>query len=445
MAKQTFYIKGMHCSSCEILIEKKSIELNSVKSAHVSLSKNILSVESENDLSTDKLNNLFKDDGYSFSNQPFKEEKSSLVGPIIAGIIAIIIFILINKLGLTSIININSNSSLPAFFVLGIIAGVSSCAALVGGLILSLSKQWASVYATSETFIEKSKPHILFNIGRLISFTFLGLILGFIGEKIQLTSWISTILIIAISIIMLILALQMLGIKSLNKLRFSLPKGLASRALDNSKVNGIFVPFFIGFLTFLIPCGFTLMAEGIAILSGNPLRGAMIMLLFALGTMIPLLAIGFSSTKLINNLKLSDKFMKAAGILIIFFVAYNIYFTFNLSQYLGNDNSDNNANITQSQTQTQNVQEITTTYTLKNDITPNTFTVKKGQSVKFIVDAQDDGSGCMSTIMIQDLYPHPQTLHKGQQITMEFTPTEAGTYLITCAMNVPRGKIIVTE
>jgi len=49
----------------------------------------------------------------------------------------------------------------------------------------------------------------------------------------------------------------------------------------------------------------------------------------------------------------------------------------------------------------------------------------------------------MSTIMIPGLADTPELLEKGKTIVFEFVPAE-GTYDITCAMGVPRGKIIST-
>jgi len=88
-------------------------------------------------------------------------------------------------------------------------------------------------------------------------------------------------------------------------------------------------------------------------------------------------------------------------------------------------------------------QVIKAVYTSGQDIQPADFKVKVNQPVSFEIDAKDDGSGCMSTIKIQSLYENPQPLKAGQTIVMNFTPANKGKYLITCAMNVPRGTITV--
>lgn len=86
-------------------------------------------------------------------------------------------------------------------------------------------------------------------------------------------------------------------------------------------------------------------------------------------------------------------------------------------------------------------QTIKAIYTLKNDISPKSFTVKANQPVKFEIDPQDDGRGCMSSITIPDLTDSYEIMQKGVPIVFNFTP-KPGTYKITCAMGVPRGTII---
>jgi plastocyanin domain-containing protein len=87
-------------------------------------------------------------------------------------------------------------------------------------------------------------------------------------------------------------------------------------------------------------------------------------------------------------------------------------------------------------------QIIRTTYTLDEDISPNTFTVTAGLPVKLVIDAKEDGQGCMSTIMIPGLYDTPEYIQKGT-LELDFTPAKSGTYQITCAMGVPMGTLIV--
>lgn len=449
MPKQTLYVRGMHCSACEMLIEEKATQLDGVKKAEVSREKNELTLTYDNkkpDLSDVK--KLFKETDYSFSLTPFASNhslKNSLVVPSIIALLFIIIFFSLSKLGIRFVGRISAESSLLAFLFFGLLAGVSSCAALVGGLVLSMSKQWLDLYGKKESFWEKSKPHFLFNLGRIVAFGFLGFILGWLGEKIKFSPIFTYLMIILVSALMLVLALQMLGVKSFQRFRLTLPKSLTKKVAGKNEVANKYTPFLFGFLTLLLPCGFTLAAEGAAVLSQNSLKGLLIMVFFVLGTTIPLLLIGLFSTKLMLEEKIADKFLKTAGLIIIFFVLYNIYFQFGFNNLLTSNNQLPALNYSQEAQPSISTKIIKASYTNKDDIIPSDFTVKVGQPVRMEINVLESASGCMSTIMIPRLWDKALSLRRGQTLIMEFTPQIAGDYQITCAMGVPRGTIKVTN
>ncbi|OGZ34715.1 MAG: hypothetical protein A2174_01465 [Candidatus Portnoybacteria bacterium RBG_13_41_18] len=123
---------------------------------------------------------------------------------------------------------------------------------------------------------------------------------------------------------MIFLALQMLGLKSFRRFQFTAPKILTRYIADPKNFSGKYMPFLLGALTFFLPCGFTITAQGLALLSGNFFQGALIMLFFALGTLPALLVIGLTSVKFSSNHHLSAQFLKVAGILVLFFAVFNI-------------------------------------------------------------------------------------------------------------------------
>ena len=69
MKEHIFYVKGMHCASCEILIEKKLLELENIKSVEASTAKSEVLIEYENERPTlERLNKIFEKEGYIFSD-----------------------------------------------------------------------------------------------------------------------------------------------------------------------------------------------------------------------------------------------------------------------------------------------------------------------------------------------------------------------------------------
>src|SRR3989344_4572537 len=193
-----YFVKGMHCAACEVLIEKKLLEIPGVASADASLGKNQATIEYQGEKpAIDTLNTIFKKDNYTFFENEQKLKEASLINKDTQGTnvvfggfgiatVVVIGFLLLDRLGISGLLNISSSSSVFTFFGFGLLAGLSSCAALVGGLVLSMSKQWLLMYANEKSTYKKLQPHLLFNIGRIASYVVLGGVLGLIGKRLQL-------------------------------------------------------------------------------------------------------------------------------------------------------------------------------------------------------------------------------------------------------------------
>ena len=407
MVKYSYYITGLHCASCVLVIEDRLEKEKGIKSVNVDLKKQTITIESKKIISVNTLNQIFQKNNYQFSDDTITLTNSSLWW--LWAILIIGGFLLLSQIGLGGFLNINSDSSFITIFIFGLIAGFSSCGALLSGIILSAPQNTKAIL-----------------LGRLISYSILGGILGVIGQKFSVSPIFTSILVVLVSLIMVVVAFQMLGFKFFQQLNLFLPKKFGK------KITQTQLPFVVGLLTVLLPCGFTLLTEGIAILSGSFIRGLLIMLVFVFGTSIPLFLIGLSSDKLIKNQKL-------IAVLILFFVLYNLNFQFGFTQKIIDQTPP------QINSGFENAQVITATYSQFADMVPNSFTVKVGKPVRFEITANDNGSGCMSTVMIPGLYNKPQPLQKSKILIMEFTPQKVGTYQITCAMGVSRGEINVVE
>lgn len=252
MKEKTFFVQGMHCASCEVLIEKKLLEIEEVKSIEASVSRGEVLVEYEGKIPTlEKLNEIFKKENYVFYDQPEKKngKKNSVSSPkdfliiLSTSLLIIIVFVVLHKLGLTSWIIVNTFSSLPMFFVFGLLAGISSCAALIGGLVLSMYKQWLDLYSESNSLRKRFQPHLMFNLGRIISYVFFGALLGGIGSKLQISPTFTSILVMIVSIMMIFLAIQMLGFKAFRKFQLTMPKFITRYVANEANFKGRQMPF----------------------------------------------------------------------------------------------------------------------------------------------------------------------------------------------------------
>ncbi|HBB64427.1 MAG: heavy metal transport/detoxification protein [candidate division WS6 bacterium GW2011_GWC1_33_20] len=312
------YVTGMHCKSCEVLIENKLNKIDGLKDVKADLNSNKVSFRTEqsNKEIIKEINDVIKQHGYTVQEQQLKNKvdyKEFVYALLIATGISTI-FVVIQNLGVTNLVNAGT-LTYPVVFLIGVIASISTCMAVVGGLVLSIS----STYAKSKS---KGIPLTLFHIARLLSFFILGGVLGYIGTFFTLSSTFYFVISTVLFFVMVILAINLLDIfPFFNKLQLTMPKQLTSGILKTEKMKNIFTPILLGASTFFLPCGFTQSMQINAIASGSTLNGALIMLIFALGTLPVLALISFGSTKLAKSAR-SSLFFRASGFLVLFFAIY---------------------------------------------------------------------------------------------------------------------------
>ncbi len=442
----SFYVSGTHCRSCELLIEKEISHLPGIISVSASTkNKKVVIKYQKQQPSLTLLNKLFKDNQYVFSHDGTVSEVK--INPFYSFLIAfgfIAIFYFLQKENFLSSFQISKSSFSPAFFIFGLLAGFSTCAALVGGLVLSLSRQWNRLSSSSDSLFHRLQPVLAFNLGRLFSFTVLGALLGYFGSFFQLSLTTGAVITILVSVLMLVLGLQMIGVKALDSFQLALPKSFTGKLVDETRFHGRFVPFILGGLTFFLPCGFTLTSQSLALASSNPIQGALIMFFFSLGTFLPLLLIGLGSVKFFSNQVSSKYFSQVAGILVIFFALFNFK-----SQLIVLGFFDTQKPLTvNSQSAVSLAPVVNGKYVLKMEAsstgyTPNTFKVKANQPIRW--EITDRGtSGCTNAVISRSLFTGSIQLTPGIVSVKEFiSPADPGIYRFSCWMGMISGTIEV--
>lgn len=312
MKNHTLHVSGTHCASCKILIEDILNDQEVVKNAHVNLKKEIINIETENDTNPEELaialTEKIKSHGYTISVEKVIEEKQPdnvIWKAIPIGLIFLILFFLLQKSGILNL-GIGGGTTPVTSFIIGLIASVSSCLAIVGGLVLSLSAK------ISEDNISDKKTFLLFHIGRLVSFALLGGILGLIGNAIGINFTFTAILGLVASIVMLLLGLNLVGVFSKNKIVIHSGIFKFFRKIEHKTLT----PLLVGFGTFFLPCGFTQSMQVVALSSGSFMSGFLIMFAFALGTLPMLALLSFGSASFAHS-KYAPLFFKSAGVVVI--------------------------------------------------------------------------------------------------------------------------------
>jgi len=443
-------IKGMHCKSCEILIEDELIGLKAVKKVKADWRRNEAEIKYEGQApDMAEVEEAIRRTGYDVGTTEqagfFSRNKKDYQELGLAFLFLVVLYFVLKGLGITNLsINTSSGLTIPLILLIGLTAGFSTCMALSGGLILGVSARYNEKHPEA-TPGEKFYPHLLFNSGRVLSYTVLGGVLGLLGSAFQLSSTVLGYITIIVGLIMLLMGLQLINIFPwAEKIKFTLPKSL-SRALgikDRQQGYSHNNSFILGALTFFLPCGFTQAMQVYAISTGNFFQGAVIMGAFALGTMPGLLSIG-GITSAVKGL-FARRFFKFAGLAVMVFAVFNISngfglagidFAYGQTKELTTASADSNVTM-------ENGVQVVRMKETNNGYEPNSFTIKKDLPVKWIIDAQAPYS-CASTIILAK-YNIRKNLMAGENI-IEFTPQEIGRLKFSCSMGMYTGVFNVVD
>ncbi len=454
MSHKIIDIKGMHCASCELLIEEEISKIPGVNRCKVNYRKGRAEISCEGNLDPVLIESAIEEAGYSIGKDEknfFSHNRKDYMDLGLSAAILFALFYLAQALGIFEIGSKigGSYGSLPVVFLIGLTAGVSSCMAIVGGLVLGASARFAEKHPLATT-LQKFKPHLFFNIGRIISYTILGGAIGYLGSFLQLSSSFLGMLTIAVGFIMLILGIQLIKIiPGLNKFKITIPKQI-SRLLGiqqkSTKEYSHMNSAVMGALTFFLPCGFTQAMQLYAISTGNPLIGALTMGTFAIGTAPGLLGLG-GLTSVVKG-AFARHFFRFAGIVVVLLAFFNISNGFNLTGYnLDIFKSLSNSTAVNAQEKDPNVEikdgvQIVKMTQNGSGYTPDKFTVQKGIPVRWIIDSLD-ASNCASALVAPEIGVK-KVLMRGENI-IKFTPEKIGIIRFSCIMGMYAGSFNVVE
>lgn len=435
LKQKKLYIEGMHCASCEILMEKEFLKIAGAEYVDVSLASNSadLYLQPGTKINLKKLNSKLKKLNYRVSEDPPKSKTNAqLFKSLTIAVLVLVLFYAFEQLQLAKYVSIDKSASMITIFLLGLIASVSSCAALIGGVILSLSSHWRK---------DVAKMHTAFHCSRIISFFLFGGLLGLLGSVVQFNGiLLSALLVIAVSLVMLFLALQMLEFKFAQRIRLALPKSISFKIAEASEKGSS--AYIVGALTFFLPCGFTLIAQGMALASGSFIDGAMTMVAFVLGTLPALIIISITSAGFGKKPHLSLIFNQVVGILLIFFALYNVNSQFNV---LGLPSLSDLQSIPKLTTEIESgsnyeadedEQVINVVATDFDYILKGESEFEAGKPTKLVVN-NVDAYGCAVALTVFGLMDDYVLLEQGENV-IDLGEPDSGTYKITCSMGMVR-------
>ena len=364
-----------------------------------------------------------------------------------AGAVIVIaaLFLLLSRIDLLPDgISFGDNIGYGLVFLIGLLASVSTCIAVTGGLFMSLASKYdeqASHLAPSVRFV----TYLSFNAGRIISYTAFGALIGLLGSALTLSTAAYGIVTIAVSLLMLVLGIQMLdltpGIKSL---RLQMPPAFkrCNKTLVARRSRA--AAFVLGALTFFLPCGFTQALQLYVLAKADPVAGALTMFVFSLGTLPVLMGLSFATSTNAGNFK--RYFFRFAGAAVIVLSLSSIHQ--GLSQVWPPPAATQQVALEQSklgEVVIENGTQIATMKIVGLEYIPNRFAVIEGMPVEWRIDATK-AEGCGRVIVVPKLRISRLLSASGPTV-LQFTPGETGEISFNCGMRMmtPDSKFIVTK
>ena len=446
-------VEGMTCRSCELTLERCWKKLPGVKTVEVNAGSGRAQLIIEGDpLTIAQLQEAIGDDKYKI-HQNFKKIEKDTTLPSekltfwkLLGLFALVLVLgkLLSRFGLfDTSFNVTEKATFGAIFLVGLIAASSSCVAVVGGLLLSSSARFNEKYG-SLTRAGKMRPVLLFVLGRIISYTVLGGLLGVIGGVLSPSPLVTGIITLIAAVYMLIMGLEMLHIAPSWVKRF-LPrtsKSLSHKIMDAEGKEHWATPFFLGAATFFLPCGFTQALQLYALTTGSFGTASTILFAFALGTAPALLALGYASNSLKG--KLGKWFFQFSGALVVVLGIWNIQNAFTIAgislPFSGRADTATLTSTSSNVEQKNGVQVVKMEVDGRKGYTPSNIVVEVGKPVRWEVDGTKAG-GCSNALVSRKL--SIQKILKPGINVIEFTPTEVGTVPFSCSMGMYRGSFTV--
>jgi uncharacterized protein len=346
-------------------------------------------------------------------------------------------------------------------FITGLTTGGLSCLAVQGGLLASslaqqveLDLQKQPPQSKKGAAKGKSRPHsntalpiALFLLAKIIAYTLMGALLGWVGSFLTLSPLTRSVLLIGIGIFMVGNALRMFNVHPIFRYFNFEPPKFITRYIRRTAKNGteIVTPLFLGALTVFIPCGVTQAMMAVALGTGDPVAGAALMFAFTLGTSPVFFAVAYLTMQLGARLEKFFMHFVAIIVLILGLVTLNSGLTLmgsplsfaSLSRGMFAA-SESTSNPPEAASSGDGALQLTVA---NNGYFPGTLHAKANQPITLDL-VTDNTVSCARDFVIPALDVY-ELLPKTGRVTVNIPAQEPGAVLrFTCSMGMYTGQIV---
>jgi sulfite exporter TauE/SafE/copper chaperone CopZ/plastocyanin domain-containing protein len=449
MTTKTIRIGGMTCVSCQNRIEKKLKTTVGVEEAAVNYNTGMATVTWNPSVVTiNEIKTAIESLDYKVLDDRAAVPVREIIGTLV---IILSLYVLLRGLGISTITSAfplaEAGMGYGMLFVIGLITSFH-CIAMCGGINISQCIPSAAAVPVEGQRWKVLFPSILYNTGRVISYTTVGVIVGALGSVVAVSGRFQGIVQLIAGVFMVIMGINMLGLfPALRRFNLRMPK-IFARKIDEQKA-GNKNPLIIGLLNGFMPCGPLQAMQLYALSTGSPIAGGISMFLFSMGTVPLMFGIGALSSLL--SKKFTHRVMKAGAVLVtvmgmtMFTYGWGLSgFNFNLFDKvpaMRNPFASGTAGAAEVFIPViENGVQIVNS-TLSGGRYP-AITVQQGIPVKWTINApQGSINGCNNRMIIRE-YGIEYRFKQGENI-IEFTPERTGRFSYSCWMGMIRSSISV--
>lgn len=444
--EKIYKVHGITCQKCKDKIEGTLRNEKGVEEVNVHLKKKSMYIDyDEKQIKASRIKNILHELGYEVENYDTKKRDEHEENNVLMYVgLALLAFLVLSKFvpDFSLLLTEGKSVSSVMLFIIGITTSFH-CISMCGGIALS------QVVAEKDNM----KRNIMYNIGRVISYTVLGGIVGFLGAGITLGNRLYGIVPILLGGMMIIVGLGNAGVLSLGQWKvtqkFNIKLGQIKARFGADKG-----PFVLGLLNGLMPCGPLQLMQIYALSTGSFLDGALAMFAFSLGTVPLMLGMG----AFIHKLSIKSRVMvyKMGGYLILVLglsMVMNGMGTLGIQVGPGGTNRGKGSSVSSQGNDVEGAKNKSTVrmedgyQIVEVDVLPRGYqdiVVQKGIPVKMIFNVPLGGlNGCNYAINIPE-YDIFTALQEGEN-SITFEPTEEGKFMYSCWMGMIRHTITVVD
>ncbi|PAB60232.1 urease accessory protein UreH domain-containing protein [Anaeromicrobium sediminis] len=425
--KITLFVDGMVCNNCEKRIKSTLMKLKGIEKVKASFRKSTVEITyNENKINSQTVIRAIEKLGYGIlerTKNPFTTVLPFLV-LLFAGF-----YMIKNTIGFNFIPDISQEMGYGLIFLVGLLTSIH-CIAMCGGIALSQS-------VSHQSQNRNILPSLLYNTGRIISYTIIGGIVGGLGSIISPTGQFKGAVAIGAGIFMFLLGFKMLNILTFpNWMKLKIPK----LSLGKRSMSKPLSPLFIGLLNGFMPCGPLQTMQLYALGTGSVVKGALSMFYFSIGTVPLMLGFGFI-TSLISN-RSGRRMIKTSAVLVMVLGLIMVNRGLALSGVAFDLGVPKDAITQTSDLRVEDGKQVINMVVNGRSYTPEIETVQVGVPVKINLDVLGINR-CNNPLVIPEYGIEMDLM--SEDTVIEFIPTKEGPIRISCWMGMITTKLVAVE